>query len=101
MHQCNNVYCGSTKAYWIDHKLVYFAFQLPYYISHFVSPCEYVIHWWEKHVCRVTCPVVFWANFRQTWPKKLKEIERKKEQKVYDFEGNISSFSEKKKKKKN
>lgn len=33
MHQHNNVYCGSKKAYWIDHKLVYFAFQLPYYIS--------------------------------------------------------------------
>jgi hypothetical protein len=27
-----------TQAYWIDHKLVYFTFKLPYYIPQFILP---------------------------------------------------------------
>jgi hypothetical protein len=29
---------GVTQAYWVDHKLIYFTFRLPYYVPQFILP---------------------------------------------------------------
>jgi len=38
--QCHS---GVTQAYWIDHKIIYFTFNLPYYVPQFILPQIYYI----------------------------------------------------------